>query len=240
MLNCFVRASNSCDCCCCVFSFSLPLSRFRLITQNLPTTGSKLSEMPSLVMNTRSPSSTKVIEQVRLCSCGFRPSTGPNAPPASRMSRICAMSCEARVTLKKEWIFKNQFIRNGTNQPRNPLSNAIIVVVHETKRIADIASAKNRYVGVTDGRNQRNTKRCQGTALLQNECMCCVEGAKKTVEDILWRKRIYPMNDKLRFIDYTFVVTKMPRSMAAFKWSRAPKKESVIRLIRSPWTYSKY
>lgn len=102
MLNCFVRASNSCDCCCCVFSFSLPLSpRFRLITQNLPTTGSKLSEMPSLVMNTRSPSSTKVIEQVRLCSCGFRPSTGPNAPPASRMSRICAMSCEARVTLKK-------------------------------------------------------------------------------------------------------------------------------------------
>lgn len=55
-------------------------------TANFPTTGSKLSEIPSLVMKTISPDSTSVMEQVRLLNSGLVPSTGPRAPSASRMS----------------------------------------------------------------------------------------------------------------------------------------------------------
>ena len=49
-------------------------------TQNFPTTGSKLSEIPSEVMKTMSPASTVVMLQVRLLSSGLTPSTGPRAP----------------------------------------------------------------------------------------------------------------------------------------------------------------
>ena len=58
----------------------LPGRSVRLGTQNLPTTGSKLSEMPSEVKNTISPGSTYVMLQVRLLNSGFTPSTGPKAP----------------------------------------------------------------------------------------------------------------------------------------------------------------
>ena len=68
------------------------LIELRFGMANLPTTGSKLSETPSLVINTMSPVCTSVIEQVRLLSSGFSPSTGPSAPSASRMSRIEFMS----------------------------------------------------------------------------------------------------------------------------------------------------
>jgi len=45
-------------------------------------------------MKTMSPDSTSVMEQVRLFSSGFCPSTGPKAPSASRMSRMQWMSWE--------------------------------------------------------------------------------------------------------------------------------------------------
>ena len=49
-------------------------------TQNFPTTGSKLSEMPSEVRKTTSPGSTTVMLHVKLLSSGLTPSTGPRAP----------------------------------------------------------------------------------------------------------------------------------------------------------------
>lgn len=56
------------------------------LTANFPTTGSKLSEMPSLVMKTISPDSTSVMEHVRFPNSGLVPSTGPRAPSASLIS----------------------------------------------------------------------------------------------------------------------------------------------------------
>lgn len=67
---------------------------------NLPTTGSKLSLIPSDVRNTMSPSSTIVMDKVRFPSSGLFPSTGPRAPIASRMSRIDVMSWEPANLLK--------------------------------------------------------------------------------------------------------------------------------------------
>ena len=68
----------------------------------MPTTGSKLSETPSEVRKTMSPSSTKVRLQVRLLSSGLIPSTGPRAPSASRMSRLDRMSWEPWV-ISRTW-----------------------------------------------------------------------------------------------------------------------------------------
>merc|ERR1740128_227896 len=65
-----------------------------LATTNLPTTGPKLSETPSDVRKTISPSSITVMEHVKLFSSGFWPSTGPKAPRASLISRMALISCE--------------------------------------------------------------------------------------------------------------------------------------------------
>ena len=62
------------------FGLNSPGLSVLLGTQNLPTTGSKLSEMPSEVKNTISPGSTYVMLQVKLLNSGFIPSTGPKAP----------------------------------------------------------------------------------------------------------------------------------------------------------------
>ena len=67
---------------------SLPLlSGPTLGTATLETTGSKLSEIPSVVRMMTSPGSTCVSDSVKLDSSGRSPSTVPRAPPVSRRSR---------------------------------------------------------------------------------------------------------------------------------------------------------
>ena len=79
--------------CLAPFTKGIILSGLRATT-NFPTTGSKLSDTPSDVKKTMSPSSTTVMEQVKLLSSGFWPSTGPKAPNASLISLIELTSCE--------------------------------------------------------------------------------------------------------------------------------------------------
>lgn len=77
--------------------FGVIISVFVQASANFPTTGSKLSLIPSDVRNTMSPESTVVIDRVKLLNSGLFPSAGPSAPRASRISLFDEMSCDPSV-----------------------------------------------------------------------------------------------------------------------------------------------
>lgn len=75
-----------------LFGFGAIISVLVQASANFPTTGSKLSLIPSDVKKTISPESTVVIERVKLLNSGLVPSAGPRAPSASRISLLDEIS----------------------------------------------------------------------------------------------------------------------------------------------------